>query len=350
MIIDQLKELPSVEQVGTTLNFNPELFVQKPDGDDEPIYMQFVDDGFFKVYQFDFIEGRPFTHEEWLDNMNRLVLTDQMAKKVFGTMEGLVGKTLTIDYEEFTICGIVRTANVVSFMSYADAYTGGDHQHGYWGDPWGKGCIKAVILTDDAEALRKDINQMYTQLNRELKERDEEWEIAPLTNELISHHQMALSTHARSRDFQNNLLYLILTFITLLIVPAVNLSGIISGRMEERLAEMGVRKAFGASKRTLLNQVLVENFVLTFCGSVLGLLLAWGIVRWGGLWMLDALGFSNASEVNMEDFMATGEMLFAPVVFGCTLLFCLLINTLSAFLPAWLSLRKPIVESMNQKK
>jgi putative ABC transport system permease protein len=145
-------------------------------------------------------------------------------------------------------------------------------------------------------------------------------------------------------------LYLILTFITLLIVPAVNLSGIISGRMEERLAEMGVRKAFGASKRTLLNQVLVENFVLTFCGSVLGLLLAWGIVRWGGLWMLDALGFSNASEVNMEDFMATGEMLFAPVVFGCTLLFCLLINTLSAFLPAWLSLRKPIVESMNQKK
>ena len=350
MIIDQLKELPSVEQVGTTLNFNPELFVQKPDGDDEPIYMQFVDDGFFKVYQFDFIEGRPFTHEEWLDNMNRLVLTDQMAKKVFGTMEGLVGKTLTIDYEEFTICGIVRTANVVSFMSYADAYTGGDHQHGYWGDPWGKGSIKAIILTDDAEALRKDINQMYTQLSRELKERDEEWEIAPLTNELISHHQMALSTHARSRDFQNNLLYLILTFITLLIVPAVNLSGIISGRMEERLAEMGVRKAFGASKRTLLNQVLVENFVLTFCGSVLGLLLAWGIVRWGGLWMLDALGFSNASEVNMEDFMATGEMLFAPVVFGCTLLFCLLINTLSAFLPAWLSLRKPIVESMNQKK
>lgn len=196
MIIDQLKELPSVEQVGTTLNFNPELFVQKPDGDDEPIYMQFVDDGFFKVYQFDFIEGRPFTHEEWLDNMNRLVLTDQMAKKVFGTMEGLVGKTLTIDYEEFTICGIVRTANVVSFMSYADAYTGGDHQHGYWGDPWGKGSIKAVILTDDAEALRKDINQMYTQLSRELKERDEEWEIAPLTNELISHHQMALSTHA----------------------------------------------------------------------------------------------------------------------------------------------------------
>ena len=97
-------------------------------------------------------------------------------------------------------------------------------------------------------------------------------------------------------------------------------------------------------------QILTENFVLTLTGSLLGLLLAWGVVEFGGLWMLDALGFSHSTDVNMKDFMATGEMLFAPVVFVAALFFCLLINTLAAFLPTWLSLKKPIVESMMEKR
>ena len=351
-IIDRLKELPSVKQVGTVTNFRPEIYVQRPDGNDEPIFMQYVDDGFFKVYQFDFIEGKPFTHEDWQKNLDKIVLTDKVARSVFGTTVGLVGKTITIDYRDYTICGVARAANVVSFMSYAEAYTGGhqDARCGYWGDPWGKGSLRAIILTDDAEALRADINQMFARLSHEFRERGDEWEIEPVGKNFIVHRDMALSTHERSRDAEQNLLYLVLTFLALLFVPVVNLSGIISGRMESRLAEMGVRKAFGASKRELLSQILAENFVLTFLGSVVGLLLAWGIVRFGGLWMLDALGFSNASEVGMEDFMATGEMLFAPIVFVATLLFCLLINTLAAFLPAWLSLRKPIVESMMEKR
>ena len=36
----------------------------------------------------------------------------------------------------------------------------------------------------------------------------------------------------------------------------MNLSGMIAGRMEARLAEMGIRKSFGATRRRLLSQVL----------------------------------------------------------------------------------------------
>ncbi len=353
MIVDRLRTLKSVEAVGTMLNYAPDSYVQKPDGDDMPIFVQCVDEGFFKVFQFDFIEGKPFTQEERESNSKKLILTDEMARKVFGKTEGLVGGSISIDYEEYTIEGIVRTASVVSTQSYGEAYVCdysiGRHE-GYWGDPWGKGDIYAIILTSDPEALRNDINQMYAQINQEFETRGEEWRIEPLSKELITHTQLALSTHRRSRDADDNLLYLVLTFITLLIVPAVNLSGIISGRMESRFAEIGVRKAFGATKSELLNQILAENFVLTFIGSVLGLLLSWGLVEWGGMWMVDALGFSQTSQFSMNEFIATGEMLFAPVVFVSALLFCLLINTLAAILPAWISLRKPIVESMMEKR
>ena len=47
----------------------------------------------------------------------------------------------------------------------------------------------------------------------------------------------------------------------LLLVPALNLSGMISSRMERRLPEMGIRKAFGATgERRFLTDCMGESF------------------------------------------------------------------------------------------
>ena len=51
--------------------------------------------------------------------------------------------------------------------------------------------------------------------------------------------------------------------IILLLVPAVNLSGMTLSRMRRRMAEIGVRKAFGATGGELMRQVFFENLVLT---------------------------------------------------------------------------------------
>ncbi len=48
--------------------------------------------------------------------------------------------------------------------------------------------------------------------------------------------------------------------------------------------------------------------------------------------------------------LVSGEVLFAPAVFTVALLFCILLNLLSALIPAWYALRKPIVYSLNEKR
>ena len=58
-------------------------------------------------------------------------------------------------------------------------------------------------------------------------------------------------------------IYIILAF---LFIPALNLSGMISSRMNSRLAELGVRKAYGATNAQILWQLLWENLFLTFLG------------------------------------------------------------------------------------
>lgn len=354
-MVERLKKMKSVEKVGVThLTSGDQLcLIQKPGGDSKKGFKKYVDEGFFQVYEFEFLEGRPFTHTEWVSSQKLAVITDRLAHRIFGTKENLVGKELRVASDTLTICGVVRAGSIVSSMSYADLYTccySKDNLFDYWGFSSNQGVI---IVSHDEKQLRADINEMLNRLNAELKASGEDWKYLPPETTLFPHWQLGLSDNTFNVNYQpGDWVYILLLILMLLLVPTVNLSGIISGRMESRLAEMGVRKAFGAKKRELLFQIMVENIVLTFIGSVAGLLIAWGIVSWGGIWMLDALGFSynTAYFVDMNDFVATGEMLFAPIVFGIALFVCLFINTLAAIVPAWLSLRKPIVESMMEKR
>jgi putative ABC transport system permease protein len=56
-----------------------------------------------------------------------------------------------------------------------------------------------------------------------------------------------------------------------LLLPTVNLVNLNVIRILERASEIGVRKSFGATGRTLVGQFLVENLVLTALGAALGL-------------------------------------------------------------------------------
>ena len=139
--------------------------------------------------------------------------------------------------------------------------------------------------------------------------------------------------------------------IVFLIVPALNLSGMIAGRMDGRLPEMGICKAFGATRRYLLRQVLNENLVLTLIGGCLGLLISWSVLVAGRHWVFDFFspGFYIFTE-NTDDVLLTGEMLFSPWIFLSAFLVCAVLNVASAMIPAWNALRTEIVYSLNQKK
>ena len=138
--------------------------------------------------------------------------------------------------------------------------------------------------------------------------------------------------------------------LALLFVPALNLAGMIALRMKRQLSEMGIRKAFGASKASLLMQVFWENLFLTGLGGLLGLLLSYLIVYCGRNWLPDLLSaYSDVIPEGVDSFLTPG-MLLNPVVIGITFLVSLILNVLSALIPALHALKKDIVYSLNDKR
>ena len=173
-----------------------------------------------------------------------------------------------------------------------------------------------------------------------------------LTKGVETHPMHVLRTENRDHTFDTVTVwelvkhYASILFV-LLFVPALNLCAIVAGRMERRSAEMAVRKTFGARRTTLLNQVICENLVLTTIGGIIGLVLSW-LSIYGLRREILGMFFDNSTLATAP--VVEGEMLFAPTLFIGAFAAIMLLNLIAAVVPAWWSLRKPIVESMMEKR
>lgn len=320
---------------------------------DFPVKVVLTDTHFFRIYQFRFLEGSPFTASDLTSGISAAVITDELSQRLFGTVEGVVGRSFRLNYTDFRVCGVIRSGSYLMQDSYAQVYLPYSVQTDYKQPKYGMdylGAFSVIFLVKDneqADALRAEVKEIA---RKENLMHPDEWKVV-FWEQPASHLLRVFQAFASEKlDVWATVRYFLLILLVLLLVPALNLSGMIASRMENRLAEMGVRKSFGAGRWTLLGQVMWENLLLTLLGGALGLLLAWLALYVGREWVFTV--FDKGVEIVPEgvDVKVSGEMLFAPLVFLAALLLCVMLNMLSALVPAWSSLKNPIVNSLNEKR
>lgn len=330
-------------------------YVTPPDGrQDEEVQTVLTDPAFFRLYTFRFTDGGPFTQADLDGAVRRAVITDRLARRLFGTDSGVVGRTLRINLKEYAVCGVVEAASRLMEDASGDVYLPYSLVPGYdkvsYAELPDYGSFAITILADNTDAVdtvRGAINDYVRRFNLT---HEQEYYTMSLEGSLLTHAEQVFQRTAGSEgDVPRAIRHLLLVLLVLLFVPSINLSGLIASRMEARLPEMGVRKTFGAWRSTLLNMVMWENLLLTLMGGAMGLVLAWLALYVGRGWVFSILD-SYATQVPGAEAVVSGEMLFAPVVFACALGLCLVLNILSALVPAWWSLRHPIVESLYEKR
>ena len=320
---------------------------------DFPVSPLLTDPAFFRIYAFRFLEGTPFTDADLASGIRMAVITEELSRRLFGTAEGVVGRTFSMNYADYRVCGVVRSASYLTRKSYAQLYVPYSVNPGYRDAKYGcayMGSFKLRFLVADrskGEALREEIKEIARKHNLA---NPDDWQVnfweQPIT------HVRSVFQAIVNEEFDSWAVWrrFLLIWLVLLLVPALNLGGMIAGRMEQRLPEVGVRKSFGAGRKRLLSQVMWENLLLTLLGGALGLVLAWLAIYVGRDWVFTL--FDRWPDIVPQgvEVRVAGEMLFAPLVFLAALLLCVVLNLLSALIPAWHSLRNPIVNSLNEKR
>ena len=309
-----------------------------------------VDTHYWKIFNFRFLAGKPFSEADYSSGLRVAVIAESLAEKLFGKADA-IGQTFEYGFQPYRVTGVVKDVPYVLEDTYAQMWmpftSKTNYDKGWEGNRGGmlSGVGKVFLLarsSADFDAIRNEVNENVRRYNAQATD----WKVDFLGQPDARTVSVSRVTHNLEPNMKKIYVQRFLIVLLLLLIPAINLSGMNSTRMERRLSEMGVRKAFGASRKKLVNQVLTENLLLTGLGGGAGLLLSYAIIFFTRNWILD-LGQkwgTVLSEGTSVDFSMT--MLFNVKIFAMVLFACLLMNILSALIPVYRSLRKNITDSL----
>lgn len=308
--------------------------------------LSYTDATFWKVFDFHFLKGTSYAQAEFESGIKKAVVAQSVARRLYGTID-VVGKTIQLNYMPYTICGVVDDVPTFAEASFAEVWipyttvTLSTSQFGVDGILGDYRCFILARKKSDFDKIKAEVDKSVTIFNAISEDQvlllrgQPDTQFAQISRQWPNQDSNVSEMVAK---------YALIIFI-LLLVPAINLSGMTLSRMRKRMSEIGVRKAFGATRTELLGQVLYENFVLTILGGFLGLILSYIAIITMGEWLLNGSVismFSSSSSLNVN-------MLFHIDVFVYALLFCMLLNLLSAGIPAWKASRITIVNALNEK-
>lgn len=296
-----------------------------------PITYKYTNDQYWEVLDYDFVEGKPYSKQQVANGERVAVISEEARDKYFGKGGAVTGKYLEADNLQYRVIGVVKDVpasmpHVYSeiFLPYTVAKTDVRADRSLMGN------FNAILLADskkDLEKIKEEYRQMAARIPLPGKEYDRMFTYADPY--LVS---FVRNIFGQGEDSGLGTFYTWLSvFVVLfLLLPTINLVNINISRIMERSSEIGVRKAFGASSRTLVLQFIVENIILTFLGGAIGITLSMVLISI----------FNNSGVIPNAHLGINGVVLFY------TVLACLVFGFISGVYPAWRMSRLQVVNAL----
>ncbi len=305
-----------------------------------------VDDGFWKVFDFTFVEGKPFTKEDFDSGLTKAVVSESTAKKLFGTTD-VVGREMLINHTPYNICGVVEDVSNLASFSYADIwvpFTSTTVADFSWCEYMG-GLSMIMLAKDpsDMPAMREECHRLFDELNEEAATKG--WKFYHLERPYTQYIHAYTPWANIGPDMDSVYRRKLIVFLILLIVPAVNLSSMTHSRMVRRREEIGVRRAFGAKRSEIIANLFFESLIITIVSGLIGLLMS--LIC--GLCFGDVIFAPSSWSDNYTVTSVSLFQLFHWSTCAWAMLFCFILNLLSAALPSINASRVNIVNAISGK-
>ncbi len=237
----------------------------------EPVRAMRVSGGFFQALGVHPMLGRDFNPgEDRPGGPNVVILSYGTWVHRFGARLNLIGQTVDLDNNAYTIIGVLPRSFSFAPGGNAEFWTPinvlSPHEHSRTFYPFlGIGRLRDGIT---AQSAQTEITAIAKQLQREygITGRDLSANVAPLSEVVVG-------------DVQPILLTLLGGAGLLLLIAYVNVSSLVLVRSENRRREIAVRGALGATRARLVKQFVTEGLLLAAFGTGAGIILAAVLIR-----------------------------------------------------------------------
>ena len=275
--------------------------------------------------------GRNFVADDEQAGHHVAILSYGFWQRVFGSDAHVVGQTILISDEPYTVIGVMprglvepRDVTAQVWSNVAFLLEGSVPRAKTRDSPVAEviGRLKPGVTQEQARADVSAIQAALAQSYREIR------------------HQNGAGVHSELEDVAGSVrtpLYLLLAAVmAVLLIVCTNVAGLMLTRAMRRSGEVALRTALGASQWRVWRQMLIEALVLGICGGLVGAALAWELVR-------------VALPLIPDDIPRIGEVGLSWRVLCFTAAISLLCVLLSSVVPAWKLTRvAPITELREQ--
>jgi predicted permease len=220
----------------------------------------FTDPGFFSIFPYHFLQGSPATA---LTQPNSIVITEDLAKTLFGNANALNKVLLRNNQTKLVVTGVVENPPLNSTYKFDYLLPWAIYeQESSWikTSGWGNNfCQTIVKLKEGADFNRADgiIRQM---INKNQNGYKAEAMLFPFSKlHLYSKFENGKSVGGMIEQIN---MFTILA-ICILLIACINFMNLSTARSEERSKEVGIRKAIGSNRGSLMAQFITESVMLS---------------------------------------------------------------------------------------
>lgn len=220
----------------------------------------------FRVWGISTVLGRDFGNADDRPEASRVaILTNRFWQQRFGGRPDILGKTLVLDDHQYTVIGVLQPTQI-ALLDYSDVYvTNGPLLNPHimqrdtrWFFPLGRLQSHATLAQAQAE-MNTIASRLATQYPATTK--DMGVRVESLTENLTAGNRKPL-------------LLLIMASSLIFLLAVVNVTTAFVAGTLERAQELGVRLALGASRSSLLGQLLLQAVILASSGAGIALVFA----------------------------------------------------------------------------
>jgi len=232
---------------------------------------QYAGKDYFNIFSFKLLEG---DKNKVLADNNSIVISAELAKKLFGTTENIIGKPIEFQHDTtFFVSGIFE--NIPSHSSQQfDFVLSFDYYFSIrnWVKTWGNtGPHNFVLLKKgtDIKAFNKKISGViaanYDDTTRSL--------FAAKFSDNYLLNSFDHGSQVGSKLIYVRLFTLIAIFI--LVIACINFMNLSTAKASRRMKEVGIKKVVGANRKQLIFQFLSESIMLTLMAMFFAVLIVW---------------------------------------------------------------------------
>jgi len=280
--------IPSVSKVSPVISFNYSAIL---DGKSKPVVLEGINNNYFDLFNISLQKGKVFNQTQIDDGFPVCVIGDNI-NNVFFNHEEAVGKYIKCGQIWLQVIGVVERRDFTASASDELGISSTDNKIFIPA----KTMImrfknRSLVRTDEIEQLtasRGSVNTIenVNQLDK-IVVQVKETEYLNSTAEVLS--RMLLRRHNEVYDFEitipelllkqqqrtKNIFNIVLGVIAgiSLIVGGIGIMNIMLASVMERIREIGVRQAIGASRKDIIVQFLSESTLISVSGGILGIIL-----------------------------------------------------------------------------